>query len=121
MNAAKVIEFATVQVTEVCINCGCLFTMPEALRVELRKNHRRFFCPNGHEQFYPQESDVERLTRELKEMREQKIREAARANVAEAHLADLQKRVRNGVCPCCKRSFANLRRHMATKHPGTTP
>jgi hypothetical protein len=21
------------------------------------------------------------------------------------------------VCPCCNRSFQNLRRHMATKHP----
>jgi hypothetical protein len=27
-------------------------------------------------------------------------------------------RVGNGVCPCCTRSFTNLRRHMATKHPG---
>lgn len=26
-------------------------------------------------------------------------------------------RVGKGVCPCCKRSFTNLRRHMTTKHP----
>ena len=26
-------------------------------------------------------------------------------------------RTGNGVCPCCKRSFTNLRRHMNTKHP----
>jgi len=32
-------------------------------------------------------------------------------------LTKLKKRVTNGVCPCCHRSFQNLRRHMATKHP----
>lgn len=26
-------------------------------------------------------------------------------------------RVKNGVCPCCNRSFQNLKRHMNTKHP----
>jgi hypothetical protein len=26
-------------------------------------------------------------------------------------------RIGNGVCPCCNRSFTNLRRHMTTKHP----
>jgi hypothetical protein len=25
-------------------------------------------------------------------------------------------RTKNGVCPCCNRSFTNLRRHMRTKH-----
>lgn len=26
-------------------------------------------------------------------------------------------RIANGVCPCCDRSFTNLQRHMASKHP----
>jgi hypothetical protein len=26
-------------------------------------------------------------------------------------------RVASGVCPCCNRSFVNLRRHMKTQHP----
>jgi hypothetical protein len=29
----------------------------------------------------------------------------------------LRKRIKNGVCPCCTRSFTNLRRHLQTKHP----
>jgi hypothetical protein len=29
----------------------------------------------------------------------------------------LKKRVANGVCPCCHRSFVALRRHIETKHP----
>ena len=27
------------------------------------------------------------------------------------------KRIHKGVCPCCNRSFTNLKRHMETKHP----
>jgi len=33
-------------------------------------------------------------------------------------LVSTQRRVKNGVCPCCKRSFACLAAHMKTKHPG---
>lgn len=29
----------------------------------------------------------------------------------------LSNRVKNGVCPCCTRSFHNLREHMKTQHP----
>ena len=29
----------------------------------------------------------------------------------------LKNRVGKGVCPCCNRSFANLKRHMASQHP----
>ena len=28
----------------------------------------------------------------------------------------LKKRIANGVCPCCNRSFKDLHRHMTTKH-----
>jgi len=30
----------------------------------------------------------------------------------------IKKRVGNGICPCCNRSFKNLHRHMESKHPG---
>ena len=32
-------------------------------------------------------------------------------------LAKERKRVGNGICPCCNRSFSNLQRHMHTQHP----
>jgi DNA repair exonuclease SbcCD ATPase subunit len=37
---------------------------------------------------------------------------------AESLLKKHKKRVSNGVCPCCNRTFINLQRHMASKHPG---
>jgi hypothetical protein len=48
----------------------------------------------------------------------ERVNEArVRAEKAEEAKARLEKRVRSGLCPCCKRSFVNLKRHMATKHP----
>ncbi|MEG3193744.1 helix-turn-helix transcriptional regulator, partial [Lysobacter sp. D1-1-M9] len=38
-----------------------------------------------------------------------------RDQVAKAH-RKMRRRVMNGVCPCCNRSFQNLREHMQTKH-----
>jgi hypothetical protein len=33
------------------------------------------------------------------------------------HLTRTKKRAASGVCPCCRRSFKQLRRHMQNKHP----
>jgi hypothetical protein len=50
--------------------------------------------------------------------------QAERANRAEREasierdkLARLRKRAKHGVCPCCKRTFQQLARHMKQKHP----
>lgn len=34
-----------------------------------------------------------------------------------AQLTKTKKRVSNGVCPCCNRTFKQLARHMENKHP----
>lgn len=39
------------------------------------------------------------------------------ASYARGQLTKLKRRVSNGVCPCCNRSFADLHRHMTEKHP----
>ena len=38
-------------------------------------------------------------------------------NSTRAHMTRLKKRVGHGVCPCCTKSFANLREHMRRQHP----
>lgn len=43
---------------------------------------------------------------------------ADRAAAADwAQLTKTRKRIANGVCPCCHRTFQNLARHMAGQHP----
>lgn len=115
----------------ICCNCGIPFAMATAFATKRRRDHENFYCPAGHPQHWPGESDVERLQREVaseKQRREWAERNAEQARTARDHaersartykgkVTAIKNRVGNGVCPCCTRSFTNLRRHMATKHP----
>lgn len=113
-----------------CCNCGVVFGLAEGHLRQLRQTGEWFYCPNGHRQHYT-ETDADRLRKQLALAERQ--RDAARANAthfqdqAEAtervlratrgQVTKLRKRVANGVCPCCNRTFANLARHMAGQHP----
>lgn len=119
--------------TEDCCNCGVTFAMPASLRAEFLRDRagRSFYCPNGHGQHYTGEREEVRLRRELQRAqdataraeadarRQREYREAEeRAHRAtKGVLTKTRKRIANGVCPCCHRSFVNVQRHMATKHP----
>lgn len=65
-----------------CVVCSVLFGMPEDLLRCRRKNGEKFFCPNGHGNYYV----------EGKAQEEAKLR--ARAEKAEADLADTQKKLK---------------------------
>jgi len=109
-----------------CCVCDVDFAMTDHMTAQRQRDGKSFYCPNGHSQSYT-ETDATRL---------KKAQEAlARARAAQVHLADqrdaaersasaykgqvtkIKKRVGNGVCPCCNRSFQNLHRHMAGQHP----
>jgi hypothetical protein len=113
-----------------CCSCGLLFAVPERLKTQRQRDGGSFYCPNGHRQQFTV-TEADRLREELE--RERRHRERAETRAIhyrdQADAADrsaaaykgqatkLRKRVANGVCPCCRRSFAQLGRHMATKHP----
>ena len=113
-------------VTEHCCSCGTLFAFTEQFKAERKKTGASWYCPNGHSQHYT-ESTVERLRKTQAALEEQQ-RATTRAKseaLALQHQIEAQakeakrlaKRTHAGVCTCCNRSFTNLRRHMATKHP----
>ncbi len=116
-------------VTESCYLCGMVFAMPKRFRQLCLDNGpaQTFFCPLGHSQIY-KESEADKLRKQLKEeqdrhwSRERHLedqREAAERS-ARAHKGQVTKiknRVGRGVCPCCNRSFEDLKRHMASEHP----
>ncbi len=126
MMMGAVLGFTASLESQVCINCGVQFAIPTQLNHQLRQTKATFYCPNGHGQIYS-ESEVDRLKLQLEaaEQREKQARaEAAqartRADNAEGREMMAKKklaRVKNGVCPCCNRSFVALQRHMKTKHP----
>jgi len=111
-----------------CYLCGVAFGVPAHLKEKRLNDHRSFFCPNGHEQHYTGPTEADKLRKQLETANysrafyERRLGEEVRSKRAvRAHLTKAKKkldRVAHGVCPCCNRSFQNLRRHMSAKHPG---
>lgn len=106
-----------------CGECGLVFWVPWQWLKEKRDAGGAFHCPNGHSRVF-KESETDRLRRELKAKDEELARERTRseqkdrANAAlRGQVTRIKTRVQHGVCPCCKRTFGNMARHMATKHP----
>jgi hypothetical protein len=119
-----------------CSECGIYFCVPTGWAEDRREDHKGFYCPNGHVRAWSGPSareleikakaaEIERLRKQL-EWKENSLK-SANAMVDTAHrrnaalkgvIAKERKRVGNGVCPCCHRTFKQLAAHMAGKHPG---
>jgi hypothetical protein len=114
---------------EVCAVCGVLFAAPQRLIEHCRQTGDSFFCPNGDSLIFNNFENA-RLKRELARVKDRLASEQARADQTEASLRATKgvvtrqrkklEKVVAGVCPVdgCKRHFRDLRRHIATKHPG---
>lgn len=112
---------------EDCISCGVTHALPRVMYNEYSRTGGYWCCPNGHRQGW----DAKNAKTEADKLREQVARlqssleyeknrvESAKrqASAIKGQMTKLENRVKNGVCPCCKRSFANLHRHIASKHP----
>jgi hypothetical protein len=114
-----------------CDNCGGVFALNEGFRAKRKRDGGSWRCPYcGHSWVYS-EWDTDRLKRELAAERVRKDRALSDANeqrrraahaeaVARGHKAAktrIKNRIKNGVCPCCTRTFQNLAAHMSSKHP----
>lgn len=125
------IEYTVELDTLTCAGCGTPFAVASDLLKKFRRTHETFYCPLGHNNYFPQASEEEKLKKQLQlaedEARrlrarvsfEHDQREAAERSLraTKGVLTRTKRRVANGVCPCCNRSFANLQRHMAGQHP----
>lgn len=103
-----------------CYKCGVPFAVPGNMKQELMRTQERFYCPSGHPQCYSGETTEQRLRRQLEEKERIISRQEIQKIQLEGQVIKLDrklKRVHNGVCPCCNRSFVNLQRHMKNKHP----
>lgn len=109
----------------VCNGCGITFAMPEPFRKQRQADGGTWYCPNGHGRVYRKSLVTEleeKLATERKNTefwRDQERRsqeEAAHEKRRAAAYKGQVTRVRNGVCPYCNRSFANVRAHMESKH-----
>lgn len=113
-----------------CASCGIMFGIPSDYHQRLRDKGDTFYCPSGHLNVYS-ESTVAKLQKEVDSAkrtatywREQadtraQQRDAAhrQRNAFKGVVTKVKKRIGNGVCPCCSRTFKQLAAHMASKHP----
>ncbi len=114
-----------------CASCSIDYGIGGDFQLRRREDHGTFYCPNGHENWYPQDNTEQRAIKERDAARELAQRESRRRAMAEqeartaeyqrraakGQLTKLRKRIANGVCPCCNRSFQNVLAHMANQHP----
>lgn len=95
-----------------CSACGTNYYVPENWQSKRRQDHARFYCPNGHGQHFPQETDAEKYKRKADMPADQVRMEREQREKLERQL----KRVHKGTCPKCNRHFVNVERHMKSKH-----
>lgn len=130
MSSAFVIVENLVYQSETCCSCGVPFAMEQSYWQERKNKGGRFFCPNGHGQVYRETAIMraEAAAKRAQELLEQERRRTEQLRLDVAHMdkrrqaemaskTRIKNRVARGVCFCCNRTFENLARHMATKHP----
>lgn len=106
------------------------FCFTEDFYNRMKETGNFFYCPAGHRQHYTEseitklKKQIEQKERELTSAREwsnslRKQRDTAerKASAQKGVVTRIKNRIHNGVCPCCKRHFANLERHMKNQHP----
>lgn len=116
--------------TTECPNCFMPFGVTSRFIEDRKKDGKEFYCPSGHVQSFTNSYNTrlkkklqaaiarEQLERDQRHAAELAVQREMEARVkAEESKARTERRVKNGVCPCCKRSFCNVQRHIKTKHP----
>jgi hypothetical protein len=110
--------------------CGMAHAVPSEFRSYQMRCHDNggvvpdIFCPLGHAHIPSGKGKAER-ERERREAaeaalsatRDQLSAERKEHAATKGQLTKAKKRAFAGVCPCCNRSFVDVRRHMVTKHP----
>lgn len=107
-----------------CPNCAGVYAITERFKDNKRKSGGGWQCPYCNQEVGYWESENSKLQKALDEKQRalvaskcETLAERQAREAVEQKLSNLSRRVRCGVCPCCNRSFQNLKRHMKTKHP----
>jgi hypothetical protein len=122
------------ELTVVICWCGMTHAVPTELRdYQLRcfqdgRTVPSIFCPVGHGHAPAGTPEVEKVRQELQRAQSRTASLVARLDQEKAshaatkgQLTKTRNRAAKGVCPCCNRSFVNVARHVATKHPDFQP
>lgn len=117
-----------------CYKCGVVFALSGEYDARRRKDHEAFYCPNGHANAYNGKTEAEKLREQLKQQEQATDRyrdwlaetrtdlatEKRQHAATKGKLTKTVNRIHAGVCPHCKRHFANVERHMTSQHKTET-
>jgi len=126
------LQYTGVLVIEDCYKCHIRFGLPADMQARRIQDHETFWCPSGHPQAYVGKTPLQKARDEAAELKTdlkyaRLARDAARdqaeaahrsAAAHKGHATRLRNLISKGICPCCRRNFANVREHMASEHPG---
>lgn len=129
--ACTQVNFTAELVSITCGSCGGIYAIAARYYQEKYQKGGYWHCPYCQCGWGFGTSEIDRIKAQLatkereieqerkrKEWAEQEARVTERRRRAlKGQITKVKKRIGHGVCPCCNRSFENLRRHMATKHP----
>lgn len=123
---------ASTQLTTInCGKCGGIYAIQERYRQHKSEKSGSWHCPYCETCWGYAKGENQRLREELESERSRLASSRASHDQTRAALRDTEKslvaqkgvttriknRVKNGVCPCCNRTFANLAAHMKGQHP----
>ena len=129
----ETLVYSVTLVRVICGECSVPFAISETLYEKAQQRGQQFWCPNGHKIGY-NETENDRLKAKLEReehwRRDAETRATAARDQAQAAerrvtaykgvVTRVKKRAAAGMCPApgCRRHFADLQRHMESKHPG---
>lgn len=123
-------DLLTGLVTIRCCECSVTFGMSDQLYKLRLKDGKAFYCPVGHKQFFTENNEAA-LKKQLQNAltskqfyqdradhyRESMIKEENRSRGLKGALTMTRRRIANGKCPCCKKTFDDLKNHIKSDHP----
>lgn len=106
-------------------HCGLKHGVPKILYIQYRDRIIScLYCPAGHSYVPAGKSDADKLRAQVTSLRDtldscRQARDLAWRSQAttKGHITRLKKRIAAGVCPCCRRTFQDLAKHMKGQHP----
>lgn len=113
-----------------CGVCNIVFAIPDSMLSQLKKTGKEFTCPNGDSISYRDnenerlrtkveslELEVQHKQHYIQEKNHQITQLGYSVRALKAAKTKIINRVKNGVCPCCNRTFLDLQKHFKSKHP----
>lgn len=118
-------SFVTVELVHISVGCCNIeFGLPRSLYDACKNKGTAFHCPKCGDSRVFRTTELQKLKAENERLKGrvhsaecQRRHAEHQRNAARKSHRKMRDRVKNGVCPCCNRTFENLLRHMRTKHP----